>query len=66
MNMKVTLATEISDHPLHKISEGIPARLTDFTHPSVKDYNPSSVSIWYEMEPHGHHLKRPFGANIPH
>jgi hypothetical protein len=32
MNMKVTLVTEISDHPLHKIFGGILAKSATFNH----------------------------------
>jgi hypothetical protein len=36
MNMKVTLAIEILDHPPPKIFGGIPARSADFTHVLVR------------------------------
>jgi hypothetical protein len=45
MNMKVTLATEISDHLLHKIYEGIPVISADFTHASVRDYSEFNFSL---------------------
>ena len=38
MIMKVTLATEISDNPLHKILESIPARSADLTPAPVMHY----------------------------
>jgi hypothetical protein len=43
--MKVTLATEISDHPFHKIFGDIPARSANFTHASVRHYSILSQNI---------------------